>query len=137
MAMTTRQVVVAAPPRRADVVVQELTGMSRAAIRGLFDHDCVRVDGRAATAGEVVAPGAAVVVTWDAARRYKEKPKAPASRAFRLVFEDAHGYDVPSRALLAQLVAMPGESTVLVTAQHPEAIPVEVEVLDSEGARLK
>jgi tetratricopeptide (TPR) repeat protein len=30
---------------------------------------------------------------------------------------------------LAQLVAVPGEATVLVTAQHPEAIPVEIEVV--------
>ena len=45
------------------------------------------------------------------------------------VFEDVHLYDQPSRRLLTQLVAMPGEATVLATAQHPEALAVEVEVL--------
>ena len=46
-----------------------------------------------------------------------------------LLFEDVHLYDGPSRRMLAQLIALPGEATVLATAEHPEAISVEVEVL--------
>lgn len=46
-----------------------------------------------------------------------------------LLFEDVHQYDGPSRRLLAQLIAVPGEVTILATAQHPEAVAVEVEVV--------
>ncbi len=46
-----------------------------------------------------------------------------------VVFEDVHLYDGPSRKILAQLIAVPGECTVLATAEHPEAVAVEVEVL--------
>jgi serine/threonine-protein kinase len=46
-----------------------------------------------------------------------------------LIFEDVHQYDPPSRRILAQLIAVPGETTILATAQHPEAVAVEVEVI--------
>ncbi|HEY7957723.1 MAG TPA: protein kinase [Polyangia bacterium] len=46
-----------------------------------------------------------------------------------LIFEDVDGYDAPSRRVLTQLIASPGDATVLATAEHPEAVAVEVEVL--------
>ncbi|HZS42005.1 MAG TPA: protein kinase [Polyangia bacterium] len=51
--------------------------------------------------------------------------RAPAS----VVFEDVDHYDLPSRGVLAQLIAHPGLCTVLATSQQPEALDVEVEVL--------
>jgi serine/threonine-protein kinase len=46
-----------------------------------------------------------------------------------LLFEDAHLYDAPSRALLSSLAENPGDSTVLITASLPEVISAEIEVL--------
>jgi tetratricopeptide (TPR) repeat protein len=49
--------------------------------------------------------------------------------AASFLFEDVHLYDAPSRRLLAQFVAAPGEATVLATAQHPEALVADLVVL--------
>ena len=76
--------------RRVDHVVRDLTGLSRAAVRGLFDHGCVRLDGR--PCGEpwvLAAPGQRVEVYYDAQRRYREKARPPSDPAYRIVHEDA------------------------------------------------
>jgi serine/threonine-protein kinase len=46
-----------------------------------------------------------------------------------LLLEDVHAYDTPSKRILEQVIALPGDATVLATAQHPEAVAVEVEVV--------
>ena len=76
---------------RVDLVVQALTGLSRAQVRGLFDHDCVTVDGRPAPdAAERVAAGQRVEVRYDPHTRYREKPRARTDPAFRVLFQDEH-----------------------------------------------
>jgi serine/threonine-protein kinase len=46
-----------------------------------------------------------------------------------LVLEDVDRYDGPSRKLLGRLIQSPATATVLATADHAEAVAVEVEVL--------
>jgi 23S rRNA pseudouridine1911/1915/1917 synthase len=76
---------------RLDRVVQHLTGRSRADVRGLFDHGCVRLNGAAsAEAGTLVQPGDRVVVRHDPHRRYHERRRPASGNVFRLVFEDEH-----------------------------------------------
>lgn len=81
----------AAANGRLDRVVQQLTGLSRAGIRGLFDHDCVTVNGEVCTNSATIAQqGDQVEVRHDPQRRYKEKPRAWSDPAFEIVFEDEH-----------------------------------------------
>lgn len=76
---------------RADRVVQDLTGLSRAGVRGLFDHDCVTVNSRPARdPGERLAAGDTVEVRWDPGTRYHQKPRPRLDRAFRVLHEDEH-----------------------------------------------
>lgn len=75
---------------RADRIVQTLTELSRADVRGLFDHNCVKINGEVVTeAGEKVRAGDVVEVRWDKHRRYHER-HTPRSRSFKLVYEDDH-----------------------------------------------
>ena len=70
-------------------MVQDLTCRSRAGVRGLFDHDCVRLNAEAcAEPGTVLNPGDRVIVRYDPKMRYREKPRPRDNAAFRLVFED-------------------------------------------------
>ncbi len=79
----------AAGAGRIDRIVQDLTRRSRAGVRGLFDHDCVRLNGQVcAEAGLLVSPGDVVVVQYDPHVRYREQPRPAGSRLFRRVFED-------------------------------------------------
>ena len=72
---------------RIDRVVQDLTCRSRAGVRGLFDHDCVRLNAEAcAEPGTVLNPGDRVIVRYDPKMRYREKPRPRDNAAFRLVF---------------------------------------------------
>ncbi len=89
--MVEKRAVVEEPEVRTDLVVQRMTGASRAVVRGMFDHGCVTVDGTIVDeAGLLVGTGAAVVVKYDSQRRYKEKPRVRESAAFKLVYEDDH-----------------------------------------------
>lgn len=73
---------------RADRIVQELTGLTRAQVRGLFDHQCVAINGKPADeAGKLVKAGDMVRVVYDRDRRYHERP-APRTHDFNIVFED-------------------------------------------------
>ncbi len=74
---------------RLDRVVQQLTGRSRSDVRGLFDHGGVWLNGAPCEDSAArVQPGDLVTVRHDPHRRYREKPKARPSHAFRVVFED-------------------------------------------------
>jgi 23S rRNA pseudouridine1911/1915/1917 synthase len=74
---------------RIDRVVQDLTSRSRAGARGLFDHDCVRLNAEVcAEPGTVLKPGDRVIVRYDPKMRYREKPRQRDTAAFRFVFED-------------------------------------------------
>jgi len=91
MSQTTRSVTVdGASSGRVDLIVQHLVGGARSAVRALFDHGCVTVNGTACDqAGQLVGAGDKVVVRYDPGRRYREQARAR-SHAFRVVFEDEH-----------------------------------------------
>jgi 23S rRNA pseudouridine1911/1915/1917 synthase len=116
MAMTTKSTTLVAAASRADLVVRELTSLSRSAVRGLFDHGCVTLDGAVLNAGDPLPAGATVVVTYDAARRYKEKTAFEASRAFSIVFEDQHLIVVDKDAGILSVPTPRGETNTLFDA---------------------
>ncbi len=76
---------------RADRCVQELVGGSRSYVTGLFDHDCVKVNGSVEIdAGRKLAVGDLVSVRLEAGRRYspKRRPQPTRHRGFSIVYED-------------------------------------------------
>ncbi len=84
---------------RLDLAVQRLTEVTRSELRGLFDHACVRLDGRVCPHPTASGrAGQTLEVTWEAGRRYKEKPKERQSREFLVAFEDKHLIVVNKRA---------------------------------------
>jgi 23S rRNA pseudouridine1911/1915/1917 synthase len=73
---------------RIDMIVQKLTERSRAQVRGLFDHGCVKLNGvLCSDAGTRVADKSEIVITYDEHRNYKEIPKYH-SPIFKIIFED-------------------------------------------------
>ena len=76
---------------RVDLLVQRETGLPKSVIRGMFDHECVFLDGSLCDdPGERIAGGSHVVLKYDSETRYKEKANARKSRIFDLVFEDKY-----------------------------------------------
>jgi 23S rRNA pseudouridine1911/1915/1917 synthase len=74
---------------RADRVVQQLTGLTRKQVTGLFDHGCVTVNGAPCPHDFTpVAPGDRVQVAYDPHTRYRPQPTAWKDTAFRIVYED-------------------------------------------------
>jgi 23S rRNA pseudouridine1911/1915/1917 synthase len=87
------------PPGRADRVVQELTGLSRSGVFGLFDHGCAAVNGEPCRRpGLTVRPGDVVEVRLDPHTRYSPRPPCSTGGAFRVVFEDPHLLVVDKKA---------------------------------------
>ena len=79
------------PGIRADLLVQQETKLPRSVIRGMFDQDCVEIDGGLCDDPTVwIHGGAKVFLRYDSETRYKEKPKSHKSRIFDLIFEDEH-----------------------------------------------
>ncbi len=86
----TVQEIRASEPGRIDRTVQELTGLTRARVRALFDNGCVSRNGKpVAEAGELIRAGDRIRVKFDPERRYRERPPVRSSK-FRLLFEDEH-----------------------------------------------
>ena len=99
---------------RADRVVQKLTALSRSQIRGLFDHDCVSVNGnRCASIGAEVACGDVVEARYDLHRRYHERPRAWEDDAFRIIFEDDCLVVVDKTAGVLTVPAHPGDDALV------------------------
>jgi 23S rRNA pseudouridine1911/1915/1917 synthase len=76
---------------RADRCVQELAGGSRSFVTGLFDHDCVMLNGKLEIdPGRKLAVGDHVHVRFEANRRYspKRRPELQKHRGFSIVHED-------------------------------------------------
>ena len=91
----TRELVVdAASPLvsvRADRCVQELAGGSRSHVTGLFDHDCVQLNGCLETdPGRKLAAGDTITVRYEDGRRYspRRRPEQQQHRGFTIVYED-------------------------------------------------
>ncbi|MFZ4578795.1 MAG: RluA family pseudouridine synthase [Myxococcota bacterium] len=100
---------------RLDLVVQEMVGLSRAIVRGMFDHGCVRVNGAPCDqAGASAAAGAIIEVSWEVGRRYKEVPRTRVSQAFRVAYEDAHLIVVEKVAGVLTVPTLRGEQNTLV-----------------------
>jgi 23S rRNA pseudouridine1911/1915/1917 synthase len=77
--------------KRLDLIVRDLTGLSREQVKGLFDHFCVKVNGTVcARPAEPIKPGERVEVTYDQHRQYHPKKKLPKDVGFAIVFEDEH-----------------------------------------------
>lgn len=75
---------------RIDRIVQELTGRSRADVKGLFFHRCVSLnDTECLDPGRRVDAGDQVQVRHDPHRRYHAPPPERAHPSFDLVYEDA------------------------------------------------
>ena len=99
---------------RIDRVVQELTGRTRADVRGLFDHGCVRLNHELCTqAGLRAKPGDTVAVRHDPKMRHHEKPKHHENTAFHLVLEDEHLLVVDKSAALLTVPTDRGETNTL------------------------
>lgn len=76
---------------RIDRVVKTLVELSGSQIRGLFSHNCVRLNDALCIDGGVdVSPGDTVAVKYDIHRRYHEAPRAWEDETFTIVFEDEH-----------------------------------------------
>jgi 23S rRNA pseudouridine1911/1915/1917 synthase len=90
MAMTTISTTVDADKAgRVDLVVRDLSGLSRSQVRGLVDHGCVSINGvLCMTIARTVDVGDVVSICFEPARRYKETKKHWDDRAFSVVFED-------------------------------------------------
>lgn len=74
---------------RADRLVQELAGGARAHVAGLFDHDCVSINGEITREGwRRLQAGDQVRVRYEAGRKYHARPRPRPHRGFDLVFED-------------------------------------------------
>jgi 23S rRNA pseudouridine1911/1915/1917 synthase len=104
---------------RIDRIVQALTGRSRAEVRGLFDHDCVKLNGEVCPqAGALVAEADVVIVRQDPRVRYRPKlrPREAGAGAFRLVFEDRDLIVVDKAAAVLTVPTDRGETNTLVDA---------------------
>lgn len=100
---------------RIDLVVAALTGLSRAWIKGLFDHDCVTLNGGAVTnAGLRVVAGDTVEVRWDPHTRYREKPRERTDPAFRVLFQDEHIIVVDKAAFVLTVPTQHQETDTLI-----------------------
>ncbi len=76
---------------RIDRCVQQLAGGSRSHVTGLFDHDCVRLNGNTEiNPGKTLAVGDQVFVRFEQNRKYspKRRPELQKHRGFSIVHED-------------------------------------------------
>jgi 23S rRNA pseudouridine1911/1915/1917 synthase len=116
MAIVSNQVsITAANAGRVDRVVQARTGRSRSEVRGLIQHDCVRINGAiCASDFEQVKPGDTVTVIFDPQQRYPERNRGSAHAPFRLLFEDDHLLVVDKAAHLLTVPTPKREKDTLV-----------------------
>jgi len=99
---------------RIDRLVQQLCGLSRAQVVGLFDHGCVTRNGAIITQpGEALAAGDRVELRYDAKQRYHPKPRPRRNLGFEIVFEDKHLVVVNKPAELLTVPTRRGETNTL------------------------
>lgn len=113
---------------RIDLIVQAVTGVSRAIVRGMFDHGCVTLNGKPCDeAGLPASRGSVMVVEYEAERRYKEIPRTRISRKFRIAYEDKY-------LIVVEKVA--GVLTVPTDHAEPNTLVHEVARHFSKGPRI-
>lgn len=84
------QVVEPTSTGRCDVLACRLTGFSRSAVRGLFDHGCVCVNGETCTElATMLRAGDTLSIQYDPNRGYRAKKAAWDDRAFSIEYEDS------------------------------------------------
>src|SRR5689334_10724689 len=102
--------------QRIDRLVQQLCGLSRSQVMGLFDHGCVLRNGSIIThAGERLAAGDRVELRYDAKQRYHPTPKPRKDLGFTIVFEDKQLIVVEKPA---ELLTVPTRREETNTLQH-------------------
>jgi len=105
--------------QRIDRLVQQLCGLSRSQIVGLFDHGCVRRNGATATQpAERLNAGDRIELCYDARQRYHPKPKPRRNLGFAIIFEDKHLIVVDKPA---ELLTVPTRREETNTLQHKVA----------------
>jgi len=128
MAKTRKTVTLDPDNLRVDLAVQALTGVSRASVRGLFDHGCVTLAGRLCKEpGSRGNPGQEVAVEFEIDRKYKEIPATRSNRAFRIAHEDA-------QLLVVEKAA--GVLTVATDRREDDTLQHEVGRHLSKGQRI-
>lgn len=104
---------------RVDRLVQELTGWSRAQVTGLFDHDCVQVNGIGAKEpGQRLAVGDVVALAYDNSRKYHPVPRGHRHPGFEVVYEDADLIVVLKPEDLLTVPTRRGETNTLADRVH-------------------
>lgn len=100
---------------RIDRAVQTLTGLPRSQVLGLFDHDCVTLNGEVChEAGLKLVAGYQIAVRWDTHRKYHPKPRPRGPLGFEVVFEDKHLIVVNKPPHLLTVPTDHGETNTLV-----------------------
>lgn len=118
MALILKRVVVDAElAGRVDRVGQRLTELSKSQIRGMIDHDCIRVNGAVCKDGGIlVSSGDVVEAHYDPHTRYHERPRAWEDDAFEIAFEDKYLIVVNKAAGVLTVPTQPGAEHTLVAA---------------------
>jgi 23S rRNA pseudouridine1911/1915/1917 synthase len=97
--------------------VQSLTGLSRAGVRGLLDHECVRVNDAVQAQGQIMLhPGDHVSVRHDPHTRLRARPRVKDDPAFRILFEDEHLLVVNKAAHVLTVPTESGKGNTLIEA---------------------
>ncbi|WP_254513280.1 RluA family pseudouridine synthase [Anatilimnocola floriformis] len=99
---------------RADRAVQTLCGLSRSQINGLFDHQCVKVNGLPCPeAARRLMAGDRIELTYHASQRYHPINKPRQNLGFEIVYEDKQVIVVNKPAHLLTVPTKKGETNTL------------------------
>jgi 23S rRNA pseudouridine1911/1915/1917 synthase len=99
---------------RADRAVQSLCALSKSQVNGLFDHQCVKVNGILCTdAGQRLMTGDRIELTYYPAQRYHPLNKPRKNLGFEIVYEDKHVIVVNKPAALLTVPTKKGETNTL------------------------
>jgi 23S rRNA pseudouridine1911/1915/1917 synthase len=100
--------------QRIDRLIQQLCGLSRSQVAGLFDHGCVSRNGAIITQpGERLFAGDRVELRYDAKQRYHPNPRPRQNLGFGIVLEDKHLIVVDKPAELLTVPTRRGETNTL------------------------
>lgn len=97
------------------MLVARLTGFPRARVRGLVDHGGVVLNGEGVSdAGLKVKASDVVIITYDPARKYREKPVERQTHGYALIHQDDHLVVVDKLAGILTVPTSKGERNTLV-----------------------
>lgn len=100
---------------KADRAVQSLAGTSRSQTVGLFDAECVTVNGEPCNAPwRRLAVGDTIAVRYHPGQRYAPKKKPPKHLGFQILFEDPQVIVVEKPAGWLTVPSPKGESNTLI-----------------------